>query len=105
MAGRALDVVRIQRVVNTCWLSESLGQLPAIARQMGERGTERHGERGSFGGGGERAITEGPAFHQQLIRALHRPQEDFQRWTNEAVCPQTSGCRPRRVITQATVRE
>lgn len=48
MAGRALDVVRIQRVVNTCWLSESLGQLPAIARQMGERGTERHGERGSF---------------------------------------------------------
>lgn len=53
----------------------------------------------------ERAITEGPAFHQQLIRALRWPQEDFQRWTNEAVCPQTSGCRPRRVITQATVRE
>lgn len=56
MAGKALDVVRIQRVVNTCWLSESLGQLPASARQMGERGTERHGERGSFvrgAGGGE----------------------------------------------------
>lgn len=56
MAGRALDVVRIQRVVNTCWLSESLGQLPASAQQMGERGTERHGEGGSFvcGGGGWR---------------------------------------------------
>lgn len=41
MAGRALDVARIQRVVNTCWLSESLGQLPASAQRRGERGRSR----------------------------------------------------------------
>ena len=33
MAGRALNVARIQRVINTCWLSKSLGQLPASAPQ------------------------------------------------------------------------
>lgn len=44
----------------------------------------------------------GPAFLQQLIRALRRPHEEFARWTNEAFCPQTSGCQPRRVIIQAT---
>lgn len=38
MAGSALDVACIQRVVNTCWLSKSLGQLPASAlSEKGER--------------------------------------------------------------------
>ena len=46
MAGRALDVARIQRVVNTCWLSESLGQLPASAQRRGERGRDRQTEAG-----------------------------------------------------------
>lgn len=49
MAGRALDVARIQRVVNTCWLSESLGQLPASGEgreRRGERGKERQREGG-----------------------------------------------------------
>lgn len=44
MAGRALDVACIQRVVNTCWLSKSLGQLPASAQRRGERGRDRPGE-------------------------------------------------------------
>lgn len=40
MAGRALNVARIQRVVNTCWLSGSLGQIPASAEWRGERGRD-----------------------------------------------------------------
>ena len=47
----------------------------------------------------------GPAFLQQLIRALRQPHEEFQRWTNEAFRPQMSGCQPRRVISPATVYE
>lgn len=45
MAGRALNVARIQRVVNTCWLSGSLGQIPASAEWRGERGRDRGRER------------------------------------------------------------
>lgn len=41
MAGRALNVAHIQRVVNTCWLSGSLGQVPASADWRGERGRDR----------------------------------------------------------------
>lgn len=47
MAARALDVARIQRVVNTCWLSRRLGQIPASAEQKGERGRDRGRERES----------------------------------------------------------
>lgn len=33
-------MAHIQMVVNTCWLSEKLGQLPAKAHWRGERGRE-----------------------------------------------------------------
>lgn len=42
-------MARIQRVVNTCWLSEKLGQLPAGAHWRGERGSERQTEGESRG--------------------------------------------------------
>ena len=45
MAGRALDVACIQRVVNTCWLSKSLGQLPESVQQRDERDADTQGER------------------------------------------------------------
>lgn len=106
MAGRALNVARIQRVVNTCWLSESLGQLPASAQWRGERGRSRVvGREPERRKGKSVCLCEGkrenachhrgPVFHQQLIRALRRSHEDFRRWTNGAFCPQTSGCQPR----------
>lgn len=49
MAGRALDVARIQRVGNTCWLSGSLGRVPASAEWKGERGRDRGREGGARG--------------------------------------------------------
>lgn len=54
MAGRALHVVRVQRVVNTCWLfPRVLAGFLLGARQMGERDTSgRHVERGT----GERGV-------------------------------------------------
>lgn len=47
MAGRALNVARIQRVVNTCWLSKSLGQLPAGTQWRGARGRCKGREKAS----------------------------------------------------------
>lgn len=57
MAGRALHVVRVQRVVNTCWLfPRVLAGFLLGTRQMGERAaSERHVERGRESG---RAVTE-----------------------------------------------
>lgn len=80
MAARALDVARIQRVVNTCWLSRSLGQIPASAEQKGERGRDRGRERERAPRGRQAArlsAVTGPAFLQLVIRALHPPQENF----------------------------
>ena len=65
-------MARIQRVVNTCWLSESLGQIPASAKQRGERGSDRQREGGrereKRGGLACRCVCEGKERERERER-------------------------------------